>query len=45
MRRTAIEYGVEVYQIDTLNAVVRMEKKHLKEGELEIFDISKLYIK
>lgn len=43
MRRTAIEYGVEVLtSIDTLNAVIRMEKKHLKEGELEIFDISKL---
>ncbi|MFR3298600.1 MAG: carbamoyl-phosphate synthase large subunit, partial [Fusobacterium sp.] len=43
MRRTAIEYGVEVLtSIDTLNAIIRMEKKHLKAGELEIFDISKL---
>lgn len=42
MRRTAIEYGIEVLtSIDTLNAIIKMEKKHLKEEKFEIFDISK----
>ncbi len=41
MRRTATEYGVEVLtSIDTLNAIIKMEKKHLVEDSLDVFDIS-----
>lgn len=43
MRRTATEYGVEVLtSIDTLKAVIKMEKEHLEEDKLEVFDISKI---
>ncbi|WP_300362507.1 carbamoyl-phosphate synthase large subunit [Fusobacterium sp.] len=43
MRRTATEYGVEVLtSIDTLKAVIKMEKEHLEEDKLEVFDISRL---
>ncbi|MDP0488357.1 MAG: carbamoyl-phosphate synthase large subunit, partial [Fusobacterium sp. JB020] len=43
MRRTAIEYGVEVLTcFDTLNAIIKTEKKHFKDKELDIFDISKI---
>ncbi|MCI6153211.1 MAG: carbamoyl-phosphate synthase large subunit [Fusobacterium perfoetens] len=43
MRRTATEYGVEVLtSIDTLKAVIKMEKKHLEEDKLEVFDISRI---
>ena len=43
MRRTATEYGVEVLtSIDTLKAVIKMEKEHLEEDKLEVFDISRI---
>lgn len=43
MRRTAIEYGVEVLTcFDTLKAIIKTEKKHFKDIELEVFDISKI---
>jgi carbamoyl-phosphate synthase large subunit len=43
MRRTAIEYGVEVLtSLDTLNAIIDMQLKHVDEKDLEVFDISRI---
>ncbi|MGL5971344.1 MAG: carbamoyl-phosphate synthase large subunit, partial [Cetobacterium sp.] len=43
IRRTAIEYGVEVLtSIDTLNAVIRVQELNVDKMDLDVFDISKL---
>lgn len=43
MRRIAIEYGVEVLTcFDTLNAIIKTEKRHFQDKDLEVFDISKI---
>ena len=43
MRRTAIEYGVEVLTaLDTISAILRMQDRHVEEDKLEVFDVSKI---
>lgn len=43
MRRTAIEYGVDVLtSLDTINAILRMQDSHIDESKLEVFDVSKI---
>ena len=43
IRRTAIEYGVEVLtSIDTLNAVIRIQEKNVDKMNLDVFDISEI---
>ncbi|MGL5798195.1 MAG: hypothetical protein ACRCYT_08310, partial [Cetobacterium sp.] len=43
IRRTAIEYGVEVLtSIDTLNAVIRVQELNVDKMDLEVFDISRI---
>ena len=43
IRRTAIEYGVEVLtSLDTLNAVLNIMEKDVNIRDLDIFDISKI---
>ena len=43
MRRTAIEYGVEVLtSLDTISAILRMQDRHVDEAKLEVFDVSKI---
>mgnify|MGYP000576810715 FL=1 len=43
MRRTAIEYGVDVLTaIDTINAILRMQDGHIEEDKLDVFDVSKI---
>ncbi|MGL4998774.1 MAG: carbamoyl-phosphate synthase (glutamine-hydrolyzing) large subunit [Cetobacterium sp.] len=43
IRRTAIEYGVEVLtSLDTLNAVIRVQELNVDKMDLDIFDISKI---
>ena len=43
IRRTAIEYGVEVLtSLDTLNAVLNIMEKDVNTRDLDIFDISKI---
>ncbi|MEG1189648.1 MAG: carbamoyl-phosphate synthase large subunit, partial [Cetobacterium sp.] len=43
MRRTAIEYGVEVLtSLDTLNAIIKMQDLNVDKQDLEVFDISKI---
>ena len=38
MRRTAIEYGVDVLtSLDTINAILRMQDSHIDESKLEVF--------
>lgn len=43
MRRTAIEYGVDVLtSLDTINAILRMQDSHIDESKLDVFDVSKI---
>ncbi|WP_297404773.1 carbamoyl-phosphate synthase large subunit [uncultured Cetobacterium sp.] len=43
IRRTAIEYGVEVLtSIDTLNAVIRVQELNVDKMDLDIFDIGQI---
>lgn len=43
MRRTAIEYGVDVLtSLDTINAILRMQDSHIDENKLDVFDVSKI---
>ena len=43
MRRTAIEYGVEVLtSLDTISAILRMQDRHVDEAKLDVFDVSKI---
>ena len=43
MRRTAIEYGVDVLtSLDTINAILRMQDSHIDESRLDVFDVSKI---
>ena len=43
MRRTAIEYGVDVLTaLDTINAILRMQDGHIEEDKLDVFDVSKI---
>ena len=43
MRRTAIEYGVDVLtSLDTINAILRMQDSHIDESKLEVCDVSKI---
>lgn len=43
IRRTAIEYGIEVItSIDTLKAIIKVQKLGIDKMELDIFDVSKL---
>lgn len=43
MRRTAIEYGVDVLtSLDTINAILRMQDSHINESKLDVFDVSKI---
>lgn len=41
MRRTAIEYGVDVLtSLDTINAILRMQDSHIEDADLDVFDVS-----
>lgn len=43
MRRTAIEYGVEVLtSLDTLNAIIKMQNLDIDKKDLDVFDVSKI---
>ena len=43
MRRTAIEYGVDVLtSLDTINAILRMQDSHIDESKVDVFDVSKI---
>ena len=43
IRRTAIEYGVEVLtSLDTLKAIIKTQNLNIDEKELDIFDISRI---
>ncbi len=43
IRRTAIEYGVEVLtSIDTLNAVIKVQELNVDKMDLDVFDIAKI---
>lgn len=43
MRRTAIEYGIDVLtSLDTINAILRMQDSHIDESKLDVFDVSKI---
>lgn len=43
IRRTAIEYGVEVLtSLDTLNAILNIMEKNIHDRDLDIFDMSKI---
>ena len=43
IRRTAIEYGVEVLtSLDTLDAILNIMEKDIHDRDLNIFDVSKI---
>lgn len=43
IRRTAIEYGVEVLtSLDTLNAIIKTQTLGMDKKDLEVFDVSKI---
>jgi len=43
IRRTAIEYGVEVLtSIDTLNAIIKVQELNVDKMDLDIFDIAQI---
>ena len=43
IRRTAIEYGVEVLtSLDTLNAIIKTQNSNMDEKDLAVFDVSKI---
>ncbi|MGL5000102.1 MAG: carbamoyl-phosphate synthase (glutamine-hydrolyzing) large subunit [Cetobacterium sp.] len=43
IRRTAIEYGVEVLtSIDTLSAIIKVQELNVDKMDLDVFDISKI---
>ena len=43
MRRTAIEYGVDVLtSLDTISAILRMQDSNIEDSKLDVFDVSKI---
>ena len=43
MRRTAIEYGVDVLTaLDTISAILRMQDSNIQDDKLDVFDVSRI---
>ena len=43
MRRTAIEYGVDVLtSLDTISAILRMQDSNIEDAKLDVFDVSRI---